>query len=80
MAENQKPVRSMDWGEINAELTALEGKTDPESRERSTELMDELLNLDMAYGQYRRNMIAASKKRREQGETPSSPEQKPTEG
>jgi hypothetical protein len=31
----------------------------------------------MAYEQYRRNMIAASKKKREQAETPTNPEQQP---
>ncbi len=46
---------------LNAELTALEGKTDPASRERFAELLDELLNLDMAMGPVRRAMGRAQK-------------------
>jgi len=39
----------------------LEGKTDPASRERYVELLDELLNLDMAMGPVRRAMGRAQK-------------------
>ena len=52
---------------LNAELTALEGKTDPASRERFAELLDELLNLDMAMGAVRRAMGRAHEEEREQG-------------
>ena len=48
---------------LNAELTALEGKTDPASRERFAELLDELINLDMAMGPTRKAMGRAHKKK-----------------
>jgi len=45
---------------LNAELTALEDKRDPASRERFAELLDELINLDMGMGGFRRAMGRAA--------------------
>jgi hypothetical protein len=61
MADNQQDDRPLDYGEINAELDALEGKNDPASNERRVGLYDELITIDMAMGEYRRAMIRAAR-------------------
>ena len=60
MAENQKGDRPLDYGEINKELYALEGKNDPASNERRAGLLDELITIDMAWGECRRAMGRAA--------------------
>ena len=44
------------WSEINAELRRLEGREDPESRARFSELLDELMCADMSLQPYRKAM------------------------
>ena len=44
------------WGELNAELLGLEGKTDPASCERPADLLDQLMCADMALGPMRKAM------------------------
>jgi hypothetical protein len=51
--------RPLSYGEMNAELHALEGKNDPESNERRAGLIDDLMTMDMGMGGYRRAMRRA---------------------
>ena len=44
------------WGEINDELHRLKDRTDPESRARFEELIDELMCVDMSLQPYRKAM------------------------
>ena len=46
---------------INAEMTALEGKTDEASEQRWRELLDDLINMDMGMGPARRAMCQGGK-------------------
>lgn len=48
------------WGEITAELNALEGKSDSASHERYLELIEQLMCADMALGPVRRAMGSAA--------------------
>jgi len=51
------------YHEVNKELVSLEGKDEEESEDRRTELIDELLTMDMALGPVRKAMIEAAKKK-----------------
>ncbi|MGO8750455.1 MAG: hypothetical protein ACLQNE_31295 [Thermoguttaceae bacterium] len=68
------------WGEVNDQLRLLEGKDDKESNERRLDLLEELMCMDMAMGDYRRAMIQASKKRGAQPGERSTPSQGANEG
>jgi hypothetical protein len=57
--EGQKPLPS--WSEVNAELDRLKDKDDEQSKQRWQELIDDLLNMDMGMGGYRRAMGKAMK-------------------
>lgn len=65
-SKSEKPDRGL--VALNAELAALEGRTDKASRERAAELLDELINLDMALGPVRRAMGRAGKPQQTTGE------------
>ena len=69
-ASNEEPMGLI---ALNAELTALEGKTDPVSRERFAELLDALINRDMGMGPLRRAMGRAKEQK-------ASGEQRPNQG
>jgi hypothetical protein len=56
---------------LDAELTRLADKTDPASRERFAELLNELMNLDMALAPVRRAIGRAREEKA--SEEPRSP-------
>ena len=67
MPSTDRDNSRLSYGEINRELDALAGKTDPASRERSAELIDMLLTADMGMGPSRRTMG-----QRKRGDEPES--------
>jgi hypothetical protein len=63
------------YGDVNKQLRLFEGKQDPESVERWSELIEELMCMDMALRAYRKAMARAHR-----DVTPPSSSAGPTEG